>query len=119
MDFLKIVSLLKNFSKLGIVLLIGIVIGMSIIFINVKNAQTEFGKKEISLVENQLAWVPESGEILLLDRKEKYLIKGIISKDAGLAIVSMILASAQQEVASKPINNLTKKQSSTNSTTPK
>lgn len=119
MDFSKIISSLKNIAKHSIILLIGIIVGISIVFILEKNIQDNFNKKEISLVDIQIAWIPESEQIIFIDRKTNDVTK--LSKDIVFAIFSLKLGSMQKDFidVTKPVSNANKKSANINSNTPK
>ena len=76
-----------------------------------KNAQADIGRSDISLTDIQVAWIPESEQVIFLDRKTNSVTK--LSKDVVFAIFSLKMASMQQEftAVTKPANTTTKKQS--------
>jgi len=126
MDLSKVTSSLKNIVKHSATLLFGILIGVIIMLVVNKNAQTDFGRSDISLADVQVAWVPESEQIVFLDRKTNVVTK--LSKDVVFAIFSLKMASMQQEftlVTKQPTGNTVKKQptqsqaATTNPITPK
>ena len=95
MDLSKVISWLKNAAKHSAILLVGILIGMLLMFLNGKNAQADFGRSDISLTDIQIGWVPETEQIFFVDRKTNSITK--LSKDVVFAIFSLKMASMQQD----------------------